>query len=384
MPIQKCQANGETGYKWGEHGKCYTGSDAKEKAEAQGRAVHAAGWEGSMVLQLQTMPAVSMATDKTPADLVRYRKELIKVGKYTKDKTVFEVTVETLHHWANTFRRWLANGNKVPIPPGHDKIDDPTLNQGWVTNMFVEGDSLFGVMELLDPKLALVTDVSISVPKEVVDGGGKKYTRPIDHVSLCTDPVVGGLQDFEQLSLSLKQKEKEMTFLKKVAKALGITGGTPTEESILLALEDGKPAAVVIDESHPGVIGVVSDHPTYGRGTITVSAPVAKLISENRAIKLSGLVKAGLITPAIKDMIAAQYIETKAVALELSRGGGDGGFDMLYEVLSKNTPSNILDEQTGVQSFELANAGAAGDEGMRLQRADINRRRLAAGLTAVN
>jgi hypothetical protein len=49
MPVQQCQANGKPGYKWGESGHCYTyepGSEigramAKNKAEAQGQAIHA-------------------------------------------------------------------------------------------------------------------------------------------------------------------------------------------------------------------------------------------------------------------------------------------------------------------------------------------------------
>ena len=39
MPIQECQINGESGFKWGDKGKCYTGPDAKEKALKQGKAM---------------------------------------------------------------------------------------------------------------------------------------------------------------------------------------------------------------------------------------------------------------------------------------------------------------------------------------------------------
>lgn len=31
-------------YQWGHHGKIYCGKGAKEKADRQGRAVHATGW----------------------------------------------------------------------------------------------------------------------------------------------------------------------------------------------------------------------------------------------------------------------------------------------------------------------------------------------------
>ena len=42
MPVKQCQANGVSGYKWGDEGKCYTGPDARAKAEAQGAAIEAA------------------------------------------------------------------------------------------------------------------------------------------------------------------------------------------------------------------------------------------------------------------------------------------------------------------------------------------------------
>lgn len=39
MPVKSCKANGKTGKKWGEQGKCYTGSGAESKAKRQGRAI---------------------------------------------------------------------------------------------------------------------------------------------------------------------------------------------------------------------------------------------------------------------------------------------------------------------------------------------------------
>lgn len=39
MPIQKCNIQGKPGLKYGDSGKCYTGSDAKKKASKQGQAI---------------------------------------------------------------------------------------------------------------------------------------------------------------------------------------------------------------------------------------------------------------------------------------------------------------------------------------------------------
>ena len=39
MPLKRCQANGKSGWKWGNKGKCYTGPGAKKKAIKQGVAM---------------------------------------------------------------------------------------------------------------------------------------------------------------------------------------------------------------------------------------------------------------------------------------------------------------------------------------------------------
>ncbi|MFZ7121765.1 MAG: hypothetical protein ACOWWH_12565 [Eubacteriaceae bacterium] len=39
MPVKKCTNKGKTGYKWGNMGKCYTGTSAKAKAAKQGIAI---------------------------------------------------------------------------------------------------------------------------------------------------------------------------------------------------------------------------------------------------------------------------------------------------------------------------------------------------------
>ena len=41
MPAKRCQKDGKQGWKWGDSGTCYTGRDAKRKAEEQGRAIEA-------------------------------------------------------------------------------------------------------------------------------------------------------------------------------------------------------------------------------------------------------------------------------------------------------------------------------------------------------
>ncbi len=312
-----------------------------------------------MILQLQTFPATGIGLGNS--GLSQFRKEVIKVGKYIHPATkkAFEVTVDLLNHWVSTFNRWVGAGNQVPIPLGHSKVNNPESNAGWVTGLAVEDGSLYGIMELSDPKLSLTTDVSLCVDGEVTDGKGNKYTNIITHIALCTDPVIAGLGKFTKLSLS-KEGETNMDFLKKLAESLGIKEKEPTEELVLSAVaEKVKPPQK--EELRPELIPATD--------------PVVKLVSENRALKLSNLVKAGLITPAIKDVITAKYVEVKALALSMEHQVDDG-FDLLYQVLAENK-AVPLEEVSGVQSLELANQSANQPNAMKQE---VNKRREAAGL----
>lgn len=316
----------------------------------------------NVFLQSTTLPSTQIGLSH--AGLTQYRKELIKVGNYVKASTnqTIKVTKDMLNHWVATFSQWIGNGNKVPIPAMHEREGDPLTNQGWVTSLFIEDNSLFGVLELLDAKLALVSDVSIAVPNEITDGKGNKYKQPITHVALTTTPVVSGLEDFVKLSLSTG--ENNMEFIKKIAAKLKIAKENPTEEDVLLALNS--------DVTAPPQVTTLENQ------TTAPATQVVKLVSENRDIKLSGLVKAGIITPAVKDVIAARYVENKAVTMELSLGT-DSGFDFLYDVLSKNNPVKLA-EVTGVQSLELSNPSV---KPASATKKVVNKKREAAGLKPV-
>lgn len=46
MPFKKCSNNGKSGVKYGDSGTCYTGKDAKKKAQKQAAAMYASGYKG--------------------------------------------------------------------------------------------------------------------------------------------------------------------------------------------------------------------------------------------------------------------------------------------------------------------------------------------------
>lgn len=312
----------------------------------------------NFTLQLQTFPAVDISA--SDSGLMRYRKELIKVGKYIKSSVglSFAVTHDTLRHWVTTFDRWIKNGNKVPIPLGHAAADKPAENQGWVRDMFIEGDALIGILELTDPELALTTDVSIYVPAEHIDGFGNVYVQPIQHVALCVNPVIPGLKGFQQLSLSLGDSEMDK---KKLAKLLGLAEDAD-EAAIIVAIQKKAddvpdPAEVVLSQT-------------------TKASPIVKLVAKNRDIEVSALVTAGLLTPAAKTAIEEQYMKPEALSVSLS-GGYDDGFDFLMKILAENKPVT-LGEKTKAQLLELENTRAKGEANPI--KADVERRRKEAGL----
>jgi histone H3/H4 len=67
MPFQRCQKDGKTGIRWGEHGTCYTGKDAKKKADLQRKAIE--------------MSKHSKSKEITHADIQSFLEDLRKGNK---------------------------------------------------------------------------------------------------------------------------------------------------------------------------------------------------------------------------------------------------------------------------------------------------------------
>ena len=91
MPIRECIIDGQTGFKWGNHGKCYVGKSGRAKAQAQGVAAIIGGEKLSVL-------KVSFDYDETITTSPIQEKaiELIKSGndvyiisaRHDKDKMI--------------------------------------------------------------------------------------------------------------------------------------------------------------------------------------------------------------------------------------------------------------------------------------------------------
>ncbi len=322
-------------------------------------ASFAASSEGSHSFFLSTGPALALGElkvkDGVPSQL--FRKEVIRVGHFVKDEDgiEFEVTPGLLKHWKTTFDQMKAGGVDVPIPAGH--TDDPENNHGFVRDMFVEGNSLYNIMELIGEgsiDLAKRNHVSVYVPPKFVDGKGNVYKRPILHVALTPNPVIPGLGNWEAVAASFSLKGKEMNW-KEVQEGLGIEDEMTDETAgklILTRFKGLKEKQEELQLAFDELKKVSEKGDENGKPPVVKPDPMlVKLSIENRLMKLNGLVEAARITPAVRDKLEEQYASEESLTLTLSRGGDN--FDTLVAALAENNPVELA-EKSGPQTMLLS------------------------------
>jgi hypothetical protein len=326
------------------------------------------------VIATETTPFLAMASQRTEGGqpVKRFRKELIRVGTYcTSDGLEFTVDESSIDNWSAQFSRMCSNGVKVPVPTSH--TNDSTANRGWMVDIFREGQSLIGVVDLVgEDAIAMAgrTDVSIFSPAHHTDGKGNTYDWPITHVALCTDPVIPGLDGFVPLAASLGKtpdnvpvfianKENPVAFkFEKIQKALGI------EEKLTEANAD-----TAIVASFSGVtdkVATLIGEVKVLKGDLAKAknpAPVEpkpvdpellRLSRENHGMRLDGLVATGRITPAVREKLKGVFIGVDGAVLSLSLSSGTSEqFGLVLDALADNDPVT-LGEQTKAQTLALS------------------------------
>ena len=169
----------------------------------------------------QTSEALALS-DQTTADgkpIKRFRKEIIREGDFQKaaDNLAFTVTKDSLDHWVNTFGEMQKNKVDVYFPAGH--TNRPEANRGYWRKLEVAPSTknpailaLWGEVDAIgEDAIGLIgrTDVSLYSPRELVDGEGHKYRRPIVHIAACVDPVIPGLGEWQSVAASLEAGDAE-------------------------------------------------------------------------------------------------------------------------------------------------------------------------------
>lgn len=136
----------------------------------------------------------------------RFKKDLIQVGTFLHPQRKEErirITKKRMEKWIANFQRYKANGGDIHIPIRH--TEDPRDNAGWLEDMMIEDDKLFGILEITDEDIVKkvesksIKDVSISISPDFLDEKGNKYDEIIDHIALTVIPQIRGQGPFVKL-----------------------------------------------------------------------------------------------------------------------------------------------------------------------------------------
>lgn len=262
---------------------------------------------------------------------------------------------------------------KIPVLESHNSTsrlgfstkqsitDKITIEGEFLPNLHaqeVRGDMAAGFP--MEASLAVVPSVVESIADgtkaqvngHTLKGPGTIFRKStVGEVSMCTFGVDNATSS-EVLAAKAATGDKfeynllgdtvmELTLLQKIATKLGLKDAEPTEELVLSAVDDA-----------------LETKPEVAKPEVVLEAddPLVKLVCDNRATKLAGLVKAGVIIPAVNEMLTKKFVEPGAVALSI-KDKVDDGFDLMCEVLLQNRPVK-LEEATGAQSLELTNESA--------------------------
>ena len=87
MPIQRCRIDGRSGFKWGESGRCYAGSNARAKAAKQAAAIRASGWTGNIGQSTMSVSANTLALNSRKKVRTQIARSNTAAGRLKSDPT---------------------------------------------------------------------------------------------------------------------------------------------------------------------------------------------------------------------------------------------------------------------------------------------------------
>jgi len=126
-------------------------------------------------------------------------KTILRVGDYVhpSEGWTFNVTLDRLKELAATFTSMREHGVDCNVVKDHSFT--ATDHLGFVTDMWVEGDSLVAIHELRGEQAIDLAKrlprTSVWIEKSYRDGEGRVYGEAIVHNSISQDPVVPGMHD---------------------------------------------------------------------------------------------------------------------------------------------------------------------------------------------
>ncbi len=263
----------------------------------------------------------------------RYKKDIIHTGHYEHPKEDWEldVTPNRMDKWIDTFHKMKANGVDVEIVRDHsDKAGDVA---GYTVDVFREGDTLYAIPEMIGQDsidlAERVKNVSVLIDKNFIDGTGTHYGEAITHISIVQSPVVPGQEKFLPIAASRGGSTDRIPYLYLGVKNMSDLLETLTE---LIGADDA-----LTDDTAGGLVethlkGLAKSNEDLTARIKTLTADIDKLkadvgntdtgkddapklptmdedsaeqAAENVQERLSLLVEAGKITPAVQEKLSA-------------------------------------------------------------------------------
>lgn len=289
-------------------------------------------------------------------------KDILRVGHWKPGGDSWHVSPKTLRNICDQFKRYRANGNRVPWIVDHEGGADQRI--GDVVALRVDGDRLVARCQVTDKRYSLSfgdkpgdtssQEVSVEVYEPWEDGAGNRYPIALTHLANVINPVVTGQQPFKRI-LSLRKKVRRMAeetvaedtgeeiasaavsldaLLSKLATALGVpVPDTVVDEASLFAWLDGLMTtpgeeetaedAAAVEEISSDVVPVPTDSPMYmslkkqNDDLRRRLALVEKSEREAYHAKLDQLAKDNKITPAEARQYKADADAIKTYRLSL-------------------------------------------------------------------
>jgi hypothetical protein len=260
----------------------------------------------------------------------------------------------------------------------------PEDTQGYVVDMFVDGASLFGILEMTGEEailMALRNDVSVYSPPEWKAGTGTTFERPILHVALTPYPVVPGLEGSTSIAASLV--EEPVMNWKSIKEAFGIGEELTDETAEKLLLSSAASKAKKAKELETE-IGKLQEELKKLKLSVeagdkppakTKADPVvASLVAENRSMRIANLANLDppAITPAVATALSELYAQGPAIEMSITQEDNDA-FDKLIKVLEQNSELiQVRSEMSGPQLLSLSMP--AGDKSAEMLKKDAEAR----------
>jgi len=316
----------------------------------------------------------------------RFRKDLISTGTYRHPggQWTLEVTPDRMDRWVAAFGRMRDGGVDVEVVVDH-RMDAEAV-RGYLVEMTREGDTLYGVHELIGDDAirlaATVKNVSVLIEKDFRDGQGRSYGEAITHSSIVQQPLVGGQKGFVPIAASRGGAEPadilllsrparlDEQMLAEVREMLGADVDVTAENALPLIrerlskltgrlekLSAEKPGLVKQAEELTAEVEQLRSKLADVDDRAAVDPESLEVLAEGVETRIDGLVERGRLAPAAAAMARELLVGTPGErnVLMLSRRASRTSTALARQVLGileANAPAPV-GEQTGPQAIAL-------------------------------